>query len=338
MLHSFGINKAIFIVGNKLNPFKPNGFTIVELLIIVAVIAILASITIVSYNAVTKNSREQSVTADLQTVASTLTKAKAENGSFPDSANFSAIEKANTSGDTSYSYVFDTVNGTYCLEATAYGRTFHLTGTNAKVVEGDCAAAGTVTVINRMRDPSVTTLPTANMTITGVSIGTPVIVNNASQAHSGNTFLRVPITGSGSSVIEYTLSSTAVDSTLLPNTPYTLSAKIRPSKALVFNAQFTWTNSSGTTQTDSPTVINATANAWTTLAITGQSATPVTVKMRVSTASGSNWANGDTLDLDSLMLTEGTTIYQYKDGSYSGWSWTGAANNSRSAGPTVPGI
>lgn len=140
MLHSSDINKARLIVGKKAVSSKYSGFTIVELLIIVAVIAILASITIVSYNVVTKNSREQALTADLQTVASALTESKSDNGTFPSNADFASLEKANSSGDTTYSYTLNATTGVYCLEASAYGRTFHITSTNSKAVEGDCAS------------------------------------------------------------------------------------------------------------------------------------------------------------------------------------------------------
>lgn len=115
------------------------GFTIVELLIIVAVIAILASITIVSYNAVTNNSRQQAVATDLQAVSTELTKFKSENGTFPTPTVFTSdISKANSSGQTVFTYGYNSATGVYCLRAIAYGKSFYLTSKNSTVVEGAC--------------------------------------------------------------------------------------------------------------------------------------------------------------------------------------------------------
>ncbi|MGW8431513.1 hypothetical protein ACWGJ9_10520 [Curtobacterium citreum] len=44
------------------------------------------------------------------------------------------------------------------------------------------------------------------------------------------------------------------------------------------------------------------------------------------------WSPGDTLDSTAAMITRGDTVYDYADGSSSGWSWTGTANLSPSTG------
>ena len=44
------------------------GFTIVELLIVIVVIAILAAITIVSYNGITNSANDSSVKSDLRNI------------------------------------------------------------------------------------------------------------------------------------------------------------------------------------------------------------------------------------------------------------------------------
>ena len=64
---------------------KQKGFTIVELLIVVVVIAILAAITIVSYNGITARAHNSAVQSDVQSIAKKIqTYATASNnGTYP---------------------------------------------------------------------------------------------------------------------------------------------------------------------------------------------------------------------------------------------------------------
>ena len=79
---------------------KDQGFTIVELLIVVVVIAILAAITIVSYNGITNRanaSAAQSASASVQKKAEAY---NAEKSQYP--ATFAAITTGASSSDTWY--------------------------------------------------------------------------------------------------------------------------------------------------------------------------------------------------------------------------------------------
>lgn len=62
---------------------KRNGFTIVELLIVIVVIAVLAAITIVAYNNIQDRARFASMQTDLKSITTALELYKAENGSYP---------------------------------------------------------------------------------------------------------------------------------------------------------------------------------------------------------------------------------------------------------------
>lgn len=61
------------------------GFTIVELLIVIVVIAILAAITIVAYNGIQQRARDSQRKSDIATIIKALELYYAENGSYPNS-------------------------------------------------------------------------------------------------------------------------------------------------------------------------------------------------------------------------------------------------------------
>lgn len=60
-----------------------SGFTIVELLIAIVVIAVLATITVVSYNGITERSRNATILSDITQVAKLIEQYNAINGSYP---------------------------------------------------------------------------------------------------------------------------------------------------------------------------------------------------------------------------------------------------------------
>ncbi len=76
---------------------KNQGFTIVELLIVVVVIAILAAITIVSYNGITSRANQSASKSAAATLQKKVELYFAEAGNYP-------IAKANLTGDTAKSY------------------------------------------------------------------------------------------------------------------------------------------------------------------------------------------------------------------------------------------
>ncbi len=67
----------------KSNIQSERGFTIVELLIVVVVIAILAAITIVSYNGITRSANASSAKSALATMQKKLEAYNAEEGRYP---------------------------------------------------------------------------------------------------------------------------------------------------------------------------------------------------------------------------------------------------------------
>lgn len=70
-------------MGFNINQARKSGFTIVELLIVVVVIAILAAITIVSYNGITTTANASAAKSTASTVGKKIESYQALEGSYP---------------------------------------------------------------------------------------------------------------------------------------------------------------------------------------------------------------------------------------------------------------
>lgn len=125
----------MFIAKNK------QAFTIVELLIVVVVIAILATITIVAFNGVTRNAAVAALQSDLKQAATALELHKIDASSYP-ATEGAALAIISASDNTTYQYSFVEPNG-YCLSATATDNQanvpgYHITNASSTPVEGVC--------------------------------------------------------------------------------------------------------------------------------------------------------------------------------------------------------
>ena len=71
---------------NDKSRIRANGFTIVELLIVIVVIAILAAISIVAYNGIQERARDSQRKSDLSAIAKAMSLYKVDHGGFPSTA------------------------------------------------------------------------------------------------------------------------------------------------------------------------------------------------------------------------------------------------------------
>lgn len=96
---------------------KNSGFTIVELLIVIVVVAILAAITIVAYSGIQNQAKDAIVKNDMNTVSKALEFFYVDNGRYPSSTSDYAAVKAtgltirrHDTATNSMLYCIDTAN------------------------------------------------------------------------------------------------------------------------------------------------------------------------------------------------------------------------------------
>ena len=102
---------------DKLNTTKPAtpGFTIVELLIVIVVIAILAAITVVAYNGIQNRANDSAVQSDLTAMAKRISLFHVDNGRYPNTTaelNTLGIKASFSAYGTTQTY-----NLPYCIAA-----------------------------------------------------------------------------------------------------------------------------------------------------------------------------------------------------------------------------
>lgn len=115
------------------------GFTIVELLVVIVVIGVLATITIVSFMGVQERATKASLISDLGNASKQLSMELVETGAYPATlSEFNNGSGLSASADTTYSDYFPTSTG-YCITATKGGTTSYRITDSSVARKGVCA-------------------------------------------------------------------------------------------------------------------------------------------------------------------------------------------------------
>lgn len=118
---------------------KINGFTIIELLVVIVVIGILATITIVSYSNVQQRAWTTSLISDLTNASTQLEMDKIINNQYP-----ATKELANNGTGIRYSqyidlsYTYNSALDSFCLTAKKDSLSYYITSTNKIPAIGEC--------------------------------------------------------------------------------------------------------------------------------------------------------------------------------------------------------
>jgi prepilin-type N-terminal cleavage/methylation domain-containing protein len=297
------------------------GFTIVELLIVIVVIGILAAITVVAYNGVQDRARVAAVSSSLAGAAKQLELARTDTDLYP--ADATAIQKA---ADIDYQYT--STGATYCLTATKGTLSYKISNTSTAPSKGGCAGhgvGGIAAVTNFVLNPSFENNSTANGGNISASGGSRAII--AGGAPYGAYFLRATFT-------DVTTLGWGQHSVSVPTGSYAASFYIRSDIGIKFQPYLQGTATKATIASSG--TVTAPANTWTRAWTTVNVTTAGTIQVGgyfvkdVVTPTTSNY-----IDFDGFMLSAGTSVQNYADGTYANWIWNGAANEATSTGPAV---
>jgi prepilin-type N-terminal cleavage/methylation domain-containing protein len=299
--------------------YSRTGFTIVELLIVIVVIAILAAITIVAYNGIQNRARISAVSSGLSQANKKLLSFAVDGNGYP--ADLATIGINDTS-DVTYQYsVNNTANpATYCVTATSGSVSYKVSNTAQAPSQGGCAGHGQG----------------------GVAAITNIVPNPRGLHATSNGWFR-PLVGADMTVASNVSWNSRTDwNRLAWNGTGNSTARLRLPLASLTN---------GSTYTISVLVGNNTASPvsatfdFCDIAPTGSSVTlaPGEVKRVTFSATRATYdATYSFVDISAptagilateAMVTQGTTSYNYADGSTTDWVWNGTANNATSTGP-----
>jgi len=316
------------------------GFTIVELLIVVVVIAILAAITIIAYNGISARAKASAAqTAAESASKKVLTYATTNSEQLPADL---ATAGVSDSSATSFQYTKNTSVSpqTFCITATTSNTSYYIDNTShTSPTSGACPGHGLngiAPIANLITNPSVESSASGWTVSTYGSGGAGSTSLQTTGGANGNNFYRMTWSTANTGGEPYAFTKSA--STITNGTVYTCSAYVRTSVAakvsirvISFDASDVWiTQFASSTNDIAP-------STWTRISATG-TATPSTVVSArcLFVVTGSTiMPASSTFDMDGVMLTEGSSLYNYADGNSSNWVWDGTQNLSTSRGPVL---
>jgi len=353
------------------------GFTIVEVLIVIVVIAILATIVIVGYGAVIGNANDGSVKSDLQKIDDAMKQYALDNGGlFPNTAGemqslnlklsvggYNITNEANiylctSIAQTTYALIAMSTSGSRFMVKSESGISQY-TGSvvwDANNVNGDATCndidpsfnwsgvaginngswsswTGTQssydTVANAVLDPSATS--TNSYSGTGAT-GTTAILSSGGIA--GNTFARRTFSASGTGGAHMGRSSTNTRVNVAAGTTYMASGYVRASSTQTINIAINWYDGSGALISTSSGPSSSVGQNWSRLYVS-DIAPAAAVAATLTFYATTSWNINDYEDLDAIMMTPSSTLYDYADGDSVGWTWSGTAEASSSSGPAL---
>lgn len=298
-------------------PVRNTGFTIVELLIVIVVIAILATITIIAFNGIQNRAKSAAIKTELAAVGKQMHAWSIQNSDkFPSditSAQSLGILKNSSSvtfdGSTTYIVNNATNPANYCVTGSGSdGKKWTVTSTSSpQAIEGEC-------VTNIYATPTSGSL--------GCVSGATQVSNQAWGGRSDWRQILIPSTG-GQCRSFFSLTD------LVNGEPYKVSFSVVNQSSSPSNLAADFSDTSSATV---PGAGLLQPNQLTRFSFTGQRTTYDSTFRFLDIASATRPNN---YLINDIMVTRGSTLYSYGDGNTSGWFWNGTAGASTSTGPAL---
>lgn len=114
---------------------KQTGFTIVELLIVIVVIAILAAISVIAYRGIQDRAKVSSISSALTQASKAVALYKAQNDTYPATLAAASVSDKNS---ISYQYSYNATAGTYCITALYDNQTPYNITNSSSASQGPC--------------------------------------------------------------------------------------------------------------------------------------------------------------------------------------------------------
>ena len=269
--------------------YKP-AFTIVELLVVVVVIGILASLVIVSYTGISKKATEAALQADLSNIAKQFALYRVENDTYP-----TGIDGNNCPIPADTRYCFKLSNGNALGTYSGNASSFSLNASNGTIVYR----------VTNDKEPSLYAVPTAPQTLTTTANSSTQITLNwtAPVSDSGHAITQYIIYRSTSSDTETQVATTGnvlnyTDSSLSATTQYYYKIKA--------------TNSAGdsdfSNEANATTLVNGGIDSYTKLVLHGETLTDSNTVPKSVTNSG--------VTVSSVQKKFGTDSLRFNGSSY----------------------
>ncbi len=308
---------------------KKSGFTIVELLIVIVVIAVLAAITIVAFNGVQDRAHSSAAASSSTQSAKKIKVWQVDNElTTPTCSQFYTLVTSASSGaptgtctfdykDTNYQYTGG-VAGALCVTTTVVNKSYKVSESTAPTA-GGCSGhgqGGVAAISNILLDPLATGSNWFNTTLTGTITRTYGVSWN-----SKSNWSRLASTAGSSSARLYMNEADLVD-----GSTYTTSFIVGNSGTSTVNFTLDFCDVNSPAFSVAPGEqkrINFSAG----IADYTNVYRFMDINMSMTDANGLLITNG--------MVTRGSTLYNYADGTSANWAWNGTANNSTSSGPPL---